>query len=191
MAADILGVVTQPLVVVLLVAAGLLLLWAELAVFPGFGIAGVLGGVALGAGLLLALAGAGSVAAAVERAAVALGAALVLAAGAGALLLRFAPVTRLGPGLVLKDRVGAGRRPAGPSPSASPGASPGSLRGATGVALSDLRPAGFARVDGPAGAARVDVVTGGEYVAAGEPVEVVADEGYRRVVRRLNTQGAL
>ncbi len=58
------------------------------------------------------------------------------------------------------------------------------------MALSDLRPAGFARVDGP-GAARVDVVTGGEYVTAGEPVEVVADEGYRRVVQRLDTQGAL
>ena len=49
------------------------------------------------------------------------------------------------------------------------------------MALSDLRPAGFARLGG----ARVDVVTRGEYVAAGEPVEVVADEGYRRVVRRL------
>ena len=47
------------------------------------------------------------------------------------------------------------------------------------MALSDLRPAGFARLGG----ARVDVVTRGEYVAAGEAVEVVADEGYRRVVR--------
>ena len=56
-----------------------------------------------------------------------------------------------------------------------------SLAGATGVALSDLRPSGIAAVGGR----RVDVVTAGDYVGAGEPIEVVRDDGYRRVVRRV------
>ncbi|MEX2486633.1 MAG: NfeD family protein [Nitriliruptoraceae bacterium] len=59
----------------------------------------------------------------------------------------------------------------------------GTLTGAVGVALSDLRPAGVAEIDGE----RVDVVTEGEYLEAGERVEVVRDEGYRRIVRRRPT----
>jgi hypothetical protein len=54
------------------------------------------------------------------------------------------------------------------------------------VAVTDLRPAGYVRLDvsGAGGAgAPVDVVTRGEYLPAGAAVEVVADEGYRRVVR--------
>lgn len=50
----------------------------------------------------------------------------------------------------------------------------------TGIALSDLRPAGVAHIDGQ----RVDVVTEGDYIAAGERIEVLHDEGWRRVVRR-------
>jgi membrane-bound serine protease (ClpP class) len=49
-----------------------------------------------------------------------------------------------------------------------------------GVALSDLRPSGIASIDGE----RVDVVTEGEHIPEGEPIEVILDEGYRRVVRR-------
>lgn len=60
-------------------------------------------------------------------------------------------------------------------------AGPGvSLTGAVGTALSDLRPAGIAEIDGE----RVDVVTTGDYVRRGETIEVVSDENYRRVVRR-------
>jgi membrane-bound serine protease (ClpP class) len=55
--------------------------------------------------------------------------------------------------------------------------------GSPDVALSDLRPSGIASIDGQ----RVDVVTSGEHISAGEPIEVVRDEGYRRVVRRTVT----
>lgn len=55
-----------------------------------------------------------------------------------------------------------------------------SLLGATGVALSDLRPAGIAEIDGE----RIDVVTEGGYLDVGTRVVVTRDEGYRRVVRR-------
>jgi membrane-bound serine protease (ClpP class) len=57
---------------------------------------------------------------------------------------------------------------------------PRSIVGAMGVALSDLRPAGVAEIAGE----RVDVVTRGDYIAEGNVIEVVLDEGYRRVVRR-------
>jgi membrane-bound serine protease (ClpP class) len=49
------------------------------------------------------------------------------------------------------------------------------------VARSDLRPSGVADIGGR----RVDVVSDGDFIAAGHPVEVVLDEGYRRVVRRV------
>ena len=52
--------------------------------------------------------------------------------------------------------------------------------GTPGVARSDLRPAGVAEIDGE----RVDVVADGEYLRAGEQIEIVRDEGYRRLVRR-------
>jgi membrane-bound serine protease (ClpP class) len=53
------------------------------------------------------------------------------------------------------------------------------LVGARGVALSDLRPSGVADIDGR----RVDVVTSGEYLRRGDRLEVIVDEGWRRVVR--------
>lgn len=57
----------------------------------------------------------------------------------------------------------------------------GSLTGRTGVAVTDLHPAGVAHVDRQ----RIDVVTEGQWLSAGDPVIVLADEGYRRVVGRL------
>lgn len=52
--------------------------------------------------------------------------------------------------------------------------------GAVGEALSDLRPAGVASFEGE----RIDVVSEGDYISAGEKVEVIRAERYRRVVRR-------
>lgn len=52
------------------------------------------------------------------------------------------------------------------------------LLGATGVAQTVLRPAGTALIDGR----RVDVVTNGEYIAAGTKIKVVHVEGLRVVV---------
>jgi membrane-bound serine protease (ClpP class) len=81
--------------------------------------------------------------------------------------------TRDGPGGETPGATAAPRSPAHlPRPDAR--------AGATGVALTDLRPAGVAEIAGQ----RVDVVTEGEYLRAGDPVEVLVDEGYRRVVRR-------
>jgi len=54
-----------------------------------------------------------------------------------------------------------------------------SLVGLTGVAVTDLRPAGTAKIDGK----RVDVVTEGGFVEKDSPVSVVEVEGSRIVVR--------
>jgi membrane-bound serine protease (ClpP class) len=55
------------------------------------------------------------------------------------------------------------------------------LLGKEGVALSDLRPAGFAQLDGR----RVDVVTRGDMIAKGQPVCVVEVESNRVVVKKM------
>jgi membrane-bound serine protease (ClpP class) len=52
----------------------------------------------------------------------------------------------------------------------------------TGTALTPLRPAGTAIIDGK----RVDVVTEGQMIERGTPVRVLAVEGLRVVVRELN-----
>jgi membrane-bound serine protease (ClpP class) len=59
--------------------------------------------------------------------------------------------------------------------------------GARGTAASPLRPAGIADIDG----ARIDVVSEGDYIDAGEPIEVLQVEGHRVVVRhvRKSTEG--
>lgn len=62
----------------------------------------------------------------------------------------------------------------------APDARHASRAGAIGTALSDLRPAGVADFEGH----RVDVVTEGDYLVAGDRVEVIHAERYRRVVRR-------
>ena len=59
------------------------------------------------------------------------------------------------------------------------GPSRADLVGQEGLAVTDLRAAGTARIAGE----RVDVVTEGECVAQGSPVRVLRSEGYRHVVR--------
>jgi membrane-bound serine protease (ClpP class) len=56
--------------------------------------------------------------------------------------------------------------------------------GRDGTALTDLRPAGTARI----GEERIDVVTEGEYVPQGSRVQVVRSDGYRHVVRAVRSQ---
>jgi membrane-bound serine protease (ClpP class) len=158
----------------LLVAAGLVLLALELFVIPGFGVAGILGVVALGGGLTLSLVGAGAtwdlVLGALGR--VALSA--LLALGGFAVLLRFLPRLPVGRRLVLDTALGAltGEAPDTPDDRR--------WLGKHGTAGSPLRPAGVADIEGE----RVDVVSRGEYIEAGDPIEVVRVEGNRIVVRR-------
>jgi membrane-bound serine protease (ClpP class) len=158
----------------LLVAAGIVLLALELFVIPGFGIAGILGIVALGAGLTLSLVGAGTttamVIAAVARVALSLAVALV----GFLVVLRFLPRLAFARGLVLESGLGA---------LTDYLTAPGDDRrwlGKRGTAASVLRPAGIADVEGE----RIDVVSQGEYIEAGVPIVVIRVDGNRIVVRR-------
>ena len=57
--------------------------------------------------------------------------------------------------------------------------------GKTGRAVSPLRPAGIAEIDGN----RVDVVSDGVFIDAGAPVRVTRVDGNRIVVRRITESG--
>ncbi|MGH7391815.1 MAG: NfeD family protein [Candidatus Rokuibacteriota bacterium] len=163
----------------LLVAAGLALLALELFVIPGFGVAGILGILALAGGLTLSLIGAGPtlgvVTAAMGR--VALSALLALAGFAA--LVRFLPGLPVGQRLVLHTALdaitGAATSPEGDQ----------RWLGMRGTTASPLRPAGIADFGGE----RIDVVSRGEYIEAGEPIEVIRVEGNRIVVRPERGQG--
>ena len=62
----------------------------------------------------------------------------------------------------------------------APNAQLKTLHGAEGVALTDLRPAGAARIENR----RVDVVANSEYIAKNTPLRVVQVEGVRVVVEK-------
>jgi membrane-bound serine protease (ClpP class) len=191
-----------------LVALGLMLIAVEIIVVPGFGIPGLLGLAALLAGLFLAMLGRDIQAPeGIEQAGLTILASFIgIVIGVIAIFAFLSRGQRLGR-LVLHSAVGgdevttvrptagwlgwfgsSSNLPRG-SHQRTLGEEPAEQAGklvsgrATGVTLSDLRPSGIASIDGE----RVDVVTEGEHISEGEPIEVVLDEGYRHVVRRVTT----
>lgn len=159
----------------LLVGAGVILLALELLVVPGFGIVGILGIIAIVASLVLSMIGPGAaptfVLAAVTR--VVLSVALALLASL--LLLRLLPRLPFGRRLILQRGLSSGEG------YASAPESDARLLGKTGLTSSPLRPAGIAEIDGQ----RVDVVSEGELIDAGQPIEVIRVDGNRIVVRGI------
>ncbi len=113
------------------------------------------------------------------HAAAVLGAALVITAAVAFAWLRHLPNSGRFSGLFLRG----GMDRADGFISAAPR---DDLVGRDGVALTDLRPAGTARI----GEERVDVVTEGEYVAQGSAVRVIRSEGYRHVVAGVSREVA-
>jgi membrane-bound serine protease (ClpP class) len=158
----------------LLFALGLGLLLLEVFVIPGFGIAGALGILALGASFVLSLVSHWSTAAQIGEAAGVISLAGIVVVLAAWALIRHLP--RSGrfekSGLMLGDAT-----------SRETGYLTGDVRseliGATGVAVTDLRPAGAARF----GDERIDVVADSNWISAGTPVRIVRSEGYRHVVQ--------
>jgi membrane-bound serine protease (ClpP class) len=162
----------------LLALAGVVLLALEFLVIPGFGIAGALGILALLAGLVLSLTGPGFTSQFLMLAAARVVFALLFALLASLLLLRFLPRLPFGRRLVLTTGLSSesGYESAPPSDHL--------LLGKRGQAHSTLRPAGIADIEGH----RVDVVSEGDLIDAGEPVEVIRVDGNRIVVRRVPAQ---
>jgi membrane-bound serine protease (ClpP class) len=161
----------------LLVGSGLVLLAVEIFVTPGFGLAGVLGIAAVLSGLSLSLIGTGAtwefIVRAVGRVVFSLLAALI----ASLVLLRFLPRLPFGRRLILESELLAGT---------GGGSAPESDRmwlGKSGTALSPLRPAGIAEIEGK----RVDVVSDGDFIEPGVSIVVTHVDGNRVVVRRDRT----
>ena len=159
---------------IILLGVGLVAISIEVFVLPGFGAAGILGLVALGAAVTLAMIGASPTTADLTQAFVVLGASLAITVAVAYAWLRHLPSSGRFAGLFLRG----GAQQADGYIAAAPRSD---LVGQDGVAVTDLRPSGTAQI----GPERVDVVTEGEYVAQGRAVRVVRSEGYRHVVRGL------
>jgi membrane-bound serine protease (ClpP class) len=158
----------------LLIGIGTALLAIEVLVIPGFGVAGILGILAILGGLTLTLVGAGATVQLVVHAAGQVALSLLLALLGAVALLRFLPKLPWGHQLVLDTGLGS---------VAGYASAPESDRrwvGKRGTAVTPLRPAGIADFEGE----RVDVVSQGDYVEGGAPIEVVHVDGNRIVVRR-------
>jgi membrane-bound serine protease (ClpP class) len=158
----------------LLVGSGLVLLFLEVFVIPGFGAAGVLGIVALLAGLSLSFVGAGATWEFIVKAARRVVFSLLLALAASLAMLRFLPHLPFGRRLILETGL-----PAGEGYASQP-ADDTDWLGKSGTALSPLRPAGIAEIEGK----RVDVVSDGEFIEPGMSILATRVDGNRIVVRR-------
>ncbi len=143
--------------------AGIVLLVVEI-FLPGM-IAGILGGICLLVAVVLTFTTFGP-----EEGFILLFAELVFAVILFSLWLKFFPKSRVGRAFSI-DLPGV--TPAMPSP--------GDLAGATGRALTVLRPSGAALINGH----RVDVTTEGTLIEAGADIKVAKVEGARIIVRRL------
>jgi membrane-bound serine protease (ClpP class) len=163
----------------LLVGSGVLLIGLELFVVPGFGVPGVLGLIALVAGVFLSLLGHAPTQHDMLQASGLVATAVLLVLVLGWAVIRHIPHSRtlgaLGPG-------GSASREEG-FLAAAPRED---LVGTVGRAVTDLRPSGTALF----GDERVDVVSEGRWIEAGTPVRVVSSEGYRHVVREAEAAPA-
>lgn len=160
----------------LLVIAGIVLLLLEVLVVPGFGIAGILGILAVIGGLVLSMVGSGATPQFVMLAAARVVFALLFALVASLLLLRYLPRLPFGRQLVLQTELEQG------GGYVSAPAADLHWLGKMGLASSPLRPAGIAEIDGQ----RVDVVSQGELIDAGERIRVIQVDGNRIVVKRID-----
>jgi membrane-bound serine protease (ClpP class) len=158
--------------VIILLAAGLILVLAEVFVFPGFGVAGVLGGVAILASIFLSMIGSMPTQQDLMTALTVILVSLALTVFMAWQLIRRLPEDRRAKRILLQT-----------STSREEGYISGSARselvGTEGIATTDLRPAGTAQF----GDEYVDVVSEGGWVMAGTPIRVVRADAYRQVVR--------
>ena len=157
----------------MLLFAGLALIGVEMFLLPGFGIAGIAGALAVLGSVYLSLVSHLSSEAQMSQAAAILSAALLVVIVAGWALLRALPRS---------GRFSRSGMLLGESTTRATGYISNPVReelvGLTGVALTDLRPAGA----GQFGKERLDVISDNVWVSAGTPIRIVRSEGYRHVV---------
>ncbi|HTV73689.1 MAG TPA: NfeD family protein [Candidatus Acidoferrales bacterium] len=157
--------------VVVLAVFGVLAILFELHVVPGHGISGIIGALALLAAVFFAFGGLAFSYAAAQAMAIA----LVLSVIAIVFALRAFPQSAFMRRFVFSSAQGSDYVAS---------TSYTQFLGHTGEAASLLRPAGVATVDGE----RLNVLTEGEFVAAGTPLRVTRVEGARIFVRPLSSE---
>lgn len=161
---------------ILMFIIGVALILIEIFVIPGFGIAGISGIVLVFASLFLSLVGGDPFLdfELVSRAIIQLSLSLVVALILIFVLAKYLPRTTVFKKFVLAD-----------SEKSTNGFSSHSfaedLIGAEGIALTTLRPAGTAEINGR----RVDVMTESEYVEKGKKIKVLAVDGIRVLVKEV------
>jgi membrane-bound serine protease (ClpP class) len=144
-------------------------------VIPGFGVAGVLGILALGAGLFLSFLGSYPSPSEIWRVVTTILTSFALAAVGGVVMLMLLPTAPIWSRLSLKTRL---EKP--PEPARSIDLSPAShLLGASGVTVTPLLPSGIGLFQGK----RLDIISEGEYIPAETRVTIIHVEGNRLVVR--------
>ena len=164
------------IVEILLFIIGIILIALEIFVIPGFGVAGISGIILVIASLFLSLTGGlpffdlSIVGKAIIQLAVALGGAFILIL----LIAKFLPKSTLFNRLVLAEEERADKGFVS-YPSAK------ELIDSEGVALTDLRPAGSAEINGK----RYDVVADWQYIEKGKKVKVIRVEGIKVVVTEI------
>lgn len=161
---------------VLVFGAGLLLVAVEVFVIPGFGLFGLAGGIGIMAGLYLSMLGGLPLADDFTRAGLVLSTTILLIVVSVWVVIRTLPgssrLAKSGVFLLARTDRELGYESAG---------SRADLVGATGKAITDLRPSGTALF----GDERLDVVSESEWISEGTPIRVVSAEGYRHVVRAM------
>ncbi|MHC4091538.1 MAG: NfeD family protein, partial [Planctomycetota bacterium] len=174
-----------------LIAIGVLLLVLELFVIPGFGVAGIAGIVLIFVGLFGTFVPAEpgpwrvvpqlpATWEAIKSGLTAMFISGLVSIAAMWYLARYLPQIPVASQLILSGEVARGQTLDAGSPAIETVAVE---IGDRGVTLSVLRPAGTARIRGE----RRNVVTEGEMIARGAPVEVLEVQGNRVVVRQLDT----
>lgn len=158
----------------LLLAAGILAIYVEIFV-PAGGIIGLAGAGLIIAGVVFAYIDHGP-----TNGTIMLFTSLVVTPIALILGLKLFPNTPVGKRLILGVPVGSDDPSGEPERDGEPSASAAVSEGDEGEAITVLRPSGTARIGGR----KISVVTGGEYIEAGERLRVSKVEGNRVVVRR-------
>ncbi len=163
----------------LLLGAGVVLILAEVFVIPGFGVAGVLGTLAVLGAAYMSMLGRFPTTADLVGTAGLISLSILLVAVLAYALFRHLPHSRSLAGIFLRSETS---RETGylSAPERE------ELVGRIGVAATDLRPSGMAIVDDE----RLDVVTEGPWIEEGTRIEVIHAESYRHVVREAPQEEA-
>lgn len=157
--------------------AGIIAIFLEVFVFTAtdFGLAGIVGLILIGLGFYTAMTGPLTHPDEALRAIGAVALALVVSLLGFAAFLTWVPKSRLRlGGVVLKSAIEE-RAVGRPAPASSP------YVGKRGNTLTDLHPVGKAEFEGE----QLDVVAEEGFIPKGSVVEIVRDEGYRKVVRQV------